>query len=263
MQSVSQAYSSQVYLQVQNGSSSPVNGKEADKTIFRSHSPLSQQSTDDSITLSAEGRQRAQGLNNTARPGGYENQTQTSLDKTKEAGSQTFSKEEMTLVKELQKRDTEVRAHEQAHLTAAGQYAAGRASYAYTTGPNGKRYAVGGEVPIDIGKEQTPEATIQKMRTVQRAALAPASPSSADRSIAAQASATESQAMKELLEQAEMSFSNEISIVDRKADATQETQVSDSSKENIPQESSSSPQISNFSRRLMTSAYQAIAEITS
>lgn len=263
MQSVSQAYSSQVYLQIQNGSSSPVNGKEAEKTTFRSHSLLFQQSTDDPITLSAEGRQRAQGLNNTARPGAYENQTQTALDKTKEAGSLTFSKEEMRLVKELQRRDTEVRTHEQAHLTAAGQYAAGGASFSYTTGPNGKRYAIGGEVPIDIGKEKTPEATIQKMRTVRRAALAPASPSSADRSIAVQASDTESQAMKELLKQAEMPSSNEISVVDRKADGIQESQGSSSSEENNSQESSSSPQISNFSRRLMTSAYQAIAEITS
>jgi hypothetical protein len=183
--------------------------------------------------------------------------------KTGEVGSQTFNEDEMKLVKELQRRDVEVRAHEQAHLAAAGQYAAGRASFSYTTGPNGKRYAIGGEVPIDIGKEKTPDATIQKMRAVRRAALAPASPSAADRSIAAQASATESQAMKELLEQAELPSSNENSIAYGKTDGTQENKGFENSNETNSQQSNSSPQIPNFSRRLMTSAYQAIAEITS
>ncbi|NOQ47505.1 MAG: catalase, partial [Desulfobulbaceae bacterium] len=98
---------------------------------------------------------------------------------------------------ELKQRDREVRAHEQAHLANAGQYAGGP-SYSYQQGPDGKRYAVGGEVPIDVSKKRTPEQTIQKMRTVRRAALAPANPSSADRSIAASASRKEAEARREL-----------------------------------------------------------------
>ena len=44
--------------------------------------------------------------------------------------------------------DREERQHEQAHLSAAGGHARGGPSYQYETGPDGKRYAVGGEVSI-------------------------------------------------------------------------------------------------------------------
>ncbi len=87
----------------------------------------------------------------------------------------------------LQARDQEVRAHERAHQAAGGQYA-GAASYSYQTGPDGKRYAVSGEVPIDVAAVPgNPQQTIDKMRTVRAAALAPADPSPQDRSVAAAA----------------------------------------------------------------------------
>ena len=65
---------------------------------------------------------------------------------------------------------------------------------------------MGGEVGIDVGKERTPEATIAKMQTIKRAALAPASPSAADRSIAAHASVMEAQARQEILLQRQEEF---------------------------------------------------------
>lgn len=102
------------------------------------------------------------------------------------------------MVQELRQRDQEVKTHEMAHLASAGQHARGGPTYTYQQGPDGRRYAVGGEVPIDISKEKTPEATLEKMRAVKRAALAPAEPSPADRSIAAAASALESEAHREL-----------------------------------------------------------------
>ena len=72
-------------------------------------------------------------------------------------------------------------------MAAGGQYA-GSPSYSYTTGPDGQRYASGGSVPIDSSPVSgDPQATIQKMRQVRAAALAPANPSGADRQIAAQA----------------------------------------------------------------------------
>lgn len=90
-------------------------------------------------------------------------------------------------LRELQARDQEVRAHEQAHATVGGRYA-GSPSYEYQQGPDGQRYAVGGEVQIDLAPvANDPQATIQKMQQVKAAALAPAEPSSADRSIAAEA----------------------------------------------------------------------------
>ncbi|MGM0526216.1 MAG: putative metalloprotease CJM1_0395 family protein [Pseudomonadota bacterium] len=104
-------------------------------------------------------------------------------------------------VRELESRDTEVRNHEQAHAAVGGQYA-GSPNYEYERGPNGKSYAVGGEVPIDISVVPgDPQATIQKMTVVRRAALAPAEPSAADRSIASEASTKASQARAELAQQ--------------------------------------------------------------
>ncbi len=94
---------------------------------------------------------------------------------------------ELQEIRALADRDREVRAHEQAHQAVGGQYA-GSASYTYETGPNGVKYAVGGEVPIDISKvPDNPEATLQKADTVRRAALAPPEPSPQDRQVAAQA----------------------------------------------------------------------------
>ena len=100
-------------------------------------------------------------------------------------------------IAQLAARDREVRAHEQAHMAVGGQYA-GAASYQYQRGPDGVSYAVSGEVPIDVGREATPQATIAKMQVVKRAALAPAEPSSQDRKVAAQAAQIEAQARQEL-----------------------------------------------------------------
>ena len=110
-----------------------------------------------------------------------------------------LSEEEAAQVDELEKRDREVRQHEQAHLAAAGPYARGGASYTYQSGPDGKRYAVGGEVQIDTAPvPNDPQATISKMQVVRRAALAPAEPSGQDRKVAAEASQKEQQARAEL-----------------------------------------------------------------
>ncbi len=106
--------------------------------------------------------------------------------------------QEKRQVRELRRRDGEVRRHEQAHEAAAGPHAGG-ASYAYTVGPDGRRYAVGGEVPIDLSPvEGDPQATIRKMQQIMQAALAPSDPSTADRQVAAQARQVEREAQTEL-----------------------------------------------------------------
>lgn len=95
--------------------------------------------------------------------------------------------------------DRHVRAHEQAHIAAAGGYARGGPSYSYITGPDGKRYAVAGEVSLDVSPVRgDPEATIQKARTIQAAANAPADPSSQDRAVAAAAAQMEQAAYREI-----------------------------------------------------------------
>ena len=96
-------------------------------------------------------------------------------------------------------RDAEGRRHEQAHKAAAGSYVQGGPSFEYETGPDGRRYAVGGEVQIDTSEVSgDPAATIRKMQQVCRAALAPGEPSAQDRAVAAQAEATERKARAEL-----------------------------------------------------------------
>lgn len=261
MHAVSQSYSSLAYTQMQNSSAFPDNRPVSGKTVDPSSSPSSPQSTNESITLSAEGRQLSQKNNN---PSASDEQfTQTAGANKGGSDTQVLTRDELKTITELQKRDTEVRSHEQAHLSAAGQYAAGGASFSFTTGPDGKKYAQSGEVPIDMAKEKTPEATIQKMRTVQRAALAPANPSSTDRSIAAQASAKEAQAMKELQESNEAIAPEKISSEGHMAEGLQESQPSDTPDERSSHDSTRTPQVPDFSRRSMTSAYQAIAALAS
>ena len=108
-----------------------------------------------------------------------------------------LSEVEVQQVRELEARDREVRAHEQAHKSAAGPYA-GAIHYDYQRGPDSKRYAVGGHVPIDMSDVPgDPAATAEKMAVIRRAALAPAEPSSTDRAVAAEASQREAEARQE------------------------------------------------------------------
>jgi len=119
----------------------------------------------------------------------------------KPKNDQELTEEEEKQVQELKKRDAEVKAHEQAHAAVGGSYASAP-TYEYTTGPDNKQYAIGGEVQIDSAPvPNNPEATIRKMDIVIRAALAPAEPSSQDKSVASQAQKTRSAAQAELAKQ--------------------------------------------------------------
>lgn len=108
-----------------------------------------------------------------------------------------LTEEQEAVVRELKARDREVRAHEQAHKRVGGQYA-GAISYDFQRGPDGQSYAVGGSVPIDVSPENTPQETAAKMRIVIKAALAPAEPSAADRSVAAAAQSKLQEAQVEI-----------------------------------------------------------------
>ena len=110
-----------------------------------------------------------------------------------------FTQEEKLLVEELQKVDAEVRAHEMAHIAAGGEYITSGATFSYQQGPDGKNYAVGGEVSIDTSPVPgDPEATLQKMQRVRAAALAPAQPSSQDLKVASNAASLTAKAMAEI-----------------------------------------------------------------
>ncbi len=105
--------------------------------------------------------------------------------------------EEQRQVAELARRDRQVKAHEMAHKAAAGQYVTG-GSFSYQTGPDGRRYAIGGEVSINASGGRTPEETLRKAEQIRRAALAPADPSSQDRRVAAAATALAAAARSEI-----------------------------------------------------------------
>jgi hypothetical protein len=110
--------------------------------------------------------------------------------------------EQQREVEQLKERDREVRQHEQAHLAAAGPYAQGAPQYEFQRGPDGRSYAVGGEVSIDTSAVAgDPEATIRKMQQLQAAANAPAEPSGQDRQVAAKAAQQLQAARAELAEQ--------------------------------------------------------------
>lgn len=116
--------------------------------------------------------------------------------------SADLSQEERARVQELQERDREVRAHELAHAAAAGRHG-GSPRYDYERGPDGRLYAVEGEVPIDVSPVRgDPEATLRKMEQVKRAALAPANPSPKDRQVASLAARRAAEARRDVSQRA-------------------------------------------------------------
>jgi hypothetical protein len=115
-----------------------------------------------------------------------------------DADNEPLNEEDQKELEEMKRRDREVRTHEQAHKAAGGAYA-GAMRLTFQMGPDGKRYAVEGSVPIDVSPVAgDPAATLRKMEVVARAANAPASPSGADRAVAAQASRAMQQARAQL-----------------------------------------------------------------
>jgi hypothetical protein len=120
--------------------------------------------------------------------------------------TEQLSDSDRQLINKLKQTDAEVRAHEAAHLAAAGGIAIGGAHFEYQQGPDGLRYAVSGEVSIDSSPVPgDPAATLRKADIIRRAALAPAHPSGPDMQVAASAAAMAAQAQVELLQKSRYS----------------------------------------------------------
>lgn len=152
----------------------------------------------DAAATMARAADQARASDETRKPASTTDDTEQKVDATR---SQRIDKVEQLQIRKLAARDREVRSHEAAHASIGGQYAGG-ASFTLKQGPNGVNYAIGGEVPIDVSAiPDDPDATIRKMQTVQRAALAPAEPSSADRAVAAQAARIAQQARSQIQSQ--------------------------------------------------------------
>jgi len=106
--------------------------------------------------------------------------------KTEKASSDTeLSEDEKRLVLDLASRDAEVRSHESAHQS--GGAATGAATFTYQQGPDGKMYAIGGEVSVTLKSGSTPQETIANARAVISSAMAPSDPSGQDQAVAASA----------------------------------------------------------------------------
>jgi len=132
-----------------------------------------------------------------------ETQKPDDKDENKEKLKGSASTEELTQgekqqISQLQQRDSEVRAHEAAHIAAGGSAVSGAASFTYQKGPDEKLYAIGGEVPINTAGGNTPQEKIAAAKAVQAGALAPASPSPQDLKVASSAAMMEAQARQEL-----------------------------------------------------------------
>lgn len=109
-------------------------------------------------------------------------------DAAKERDPTQLSADELVQVQALTLQDARVRNNEEAHVRVGGQYTS-QPEYQFETGPDSRQYAISGRVEIDARSiSGNPEETIRKLRIVQRAALAPAEPSTEDRRVAAIAS---------------------------------------------------------------------------
>lgn len=217
--------------------------------------PQGEQSSDQSPDKDSESsRNGASGSNSEqVKQAGEENATdeatneRSSREQAEKQAQDQQEKEQEQLdaqqIQQLQQRDSEVRAHEQAHAAIGGSYA-GSPSYEYQTGPNGKKYAVGGEVSIDVSKEATPEETIRKMQTVHAAALAPAEPSSQDRKVAAQAIRNIADARAEVVQQnGSSSNSSNESKTENSQDANTQVKATQSSSRSSDNTSNSNVEI--------------------
>lgn len=156
---------------------------------------------------------------------------------------------------ELKARNDEVVAHENQHKAVGGSLAQAP-SYAYTTGPDGKRYITDGEVSIDIAEESDPQETISKMQKVRAAALAPAQPSDADRRVAAEASNIEAQARAQL----NAENNEQINNTNNTDGTNTQNEQNNSSKQDEQDTQSSTSQITNDSNNLTKTATQLDAQ---
>ncbi|MBS0322649.1 MAG: hypothetical protein JSR19_02250 [Proteobacteria bacterium] len=115
----------------------------------------------------------------------------------------TLTPAQQRQIEQLKQIDQNVRAHEQAHIVAGRDLIRGGPSFTYTYGPDGKTYAIAGEVSIDTSRERQPRDNISKGQRIQAAALAPRDPSPQDYRTASIGEQMETQARIELARQQE------------------------------------------------------------
>lgn len=138
---------------------------------------------------------------------------------TRFTASKELTVQQQRQVAQLQQIDRDVRAHEQAHIAAGHGVVTSGPNYTYTYGPDGKQYAVAGEVGIDTAPERKPEANIDKGIRIQAAALAPRDPSPQDYRVAAVGSQLETTGRSDLAEQEAQQHAEEAARVQAQKEA--------------------------------------------
>ncbi len=98
--------------------------------------------------------------------------------------------------------DRNVRLHENSHASADGVQTIGTARYKYAEGPDGKLYAVGGEVTVAVQSSGKPEDNLRAARALRSSALSSDNPSPADFAAAADAGQIEIEALSQMAKRA-------------------------------------------------------------
>ncbi len=117
------------------------------------------------------------------------------------SGNDELTQQEQREVSELKMTDSQVKAHEHAHKAAAAGLSTSGPNYEYETGPDGKKYAVAGDVNVSYKHSDDPEVNLRNAQQLRASALAPADPSSQDRKVAMQAEREIAQAKQEIMEE--------------------------------------------------------------
>jgi hypothetical protein len=149
--------------------------------------------------------------------------TETQSTTSQSQASTELTPEQMRQIASLQRIDALVRQHEQMHVAAGGSVITSGPNYSYAYGPDGKQYAVSGEVGIDTSPGSKPQENIDKGRMIQRAALAPPDPSPQDLQAAAVGGQLEAQGHTDLV--AELAAEREAEATARRTQAVQPEEV--------------------------------------
>ncbi len=219
----------------------PENNNQVGKTADNQIQPQVNSQPFNQNVSQAENTHDANNNNNAQNPENHETSAQENKTNKSLVQSQ-LTEAELRLLTELKQTDTAVRRHEMAHVASGGQYITSGAQFTYKRGPDGNNYAVGGEVGIDTSPiPGDPQATIQKMRQIKNAALAPANPSAQDLKVASKAASLSSQALSELLvlQAKEQASKNETQVFGN----SQEASDSYIKVNNLPEESTSTFQL--------------------
>lgn len=149
-------------------------GKDTEPKLLGSSNTQNSDETESTDTVKSESRTDESS----------EKQQDAETPKIGKKSSDKLTPEQQQELTKLKKTDADVKAHEQAHLSAASGISASAPSYTYEEGPDGQKYAVGGEVNVSFDETGDPEKDKASAETMKRAALAPADPSSQDRAVA-------------------------------------------------------------------------------